>query len=356
MNHIKKIQHALPEYKVDAMLLTGAINRRWATGFPASAGALVVTPSKSIFITDSRYIEAAKAAIKDAEIVQIEVGQSYADFIGKALEQSGVKTLGFEEDIMTQGAYTNYQKKLDVTLTPAQALMDNLRQSKSEEERDYIQKSQDIVDKTFAQILGIITPEMTERELVAEIIYRLLKNGGERTSFDPIVVSGPRSSLPHGVPGDHRLEGFVTIDFGTVYQGYCSDMTRSIIVGEATDEMKQIYDIVLEAQLAGIAAARAGVMGKEIDGAARNVITKAGYGDYFRHGFGHSIGLEVHETPNALRANQVDERVFPVGSVISAEPGIYLPGKFGVRIEDLLYLTETGNENLTRTPKELIIL
>jgi len=356
MNNIAKIQDALSEYKVDAMLLTGAINRRWASGFAASAGVLVITPNESTFITDSRYIENAKATVKNAQVVQIESGQSYADLINKALAQNGVKTLGFEEDVMTQGSYVNYENKLDATLKPAQALMDTLRQSKSEEERDYIQKSQSIVDKTFAQILGIITPEMTERELVAEIVYRLLKNGGERTSFDPIVVSGPRSSLPHGVPGDYKLEGFVVIDFGTVYKGYCSDMTRSIIVGEATDEMKKVYDIVLEAQLAGIAAARAGVVGKEIDGAARDVITKAGYGDYFGHGFGHSIGLEVHETPNAIRANQVEERAFPKGSVISAEPGIYLPGKFGVRIEDLLYLRETGNENLTRTPKELIIL
>jgi len=356
MNQIAKIQNVLAEYEIDAMLLTGAINRRWATGFASSAGALVITSSESVFITDSRYIESAKATIKDAKVVQIDIGQSYTDLIGKTLEQNDIKILGFEEDVMTQGTYTSYEKKLGAKLKPAQALLDTLRQSKSEEERDYIKKSQEITDKTFTQILSIITPDMTERELMAEIVYRLLKNGGERTSFDPIVLSGSRSSSPHGAPGDHKLEGFVTLDFGTVYKGYCSDMTRSIVVGQATDEMKRVYQTVLEAQLAGIAVARAGVIGKEIDGAARAVIAQAGYGDCFGHGFGHSIGLEIHETPNALRANPIEERAFPKGSVISAEPGIYLPGKFGVRIEDLLYLTETGNENLTSSTKELIIL
>jgi len=356
MNHIAKIQNALAEHEIDAMLLTGAINRRWATGFSASAGALVITAGECVFITDSRYIENAKATIKGAKVVQIDIGQSYTDLIGKTLERNNVKTLGFEEDVMTQGVYTSYAKKLGVTLKPAQDLIDTLRLSKSAEERDYIKKSQEITDKTFTQILSIITPDMTERELAAEIIYRLLKNGGEKTSFDPIVLSGSRSSSPHGSPGEHKLEGFVILDFGTVYKGYCSDMTRTIAIGQVTDEMKRVYETVLEAQLAGIKVARAGVIGKEIDQAARDVIGQAGYGDYFGHGFGHSIGLEIHETPNSLRANPIEERAFPKGSVISAEPGIYLPGKFGVRIEDLLYLTETGNENLTSSTKDLIIL
>jgi len=356
MNQIAKIQNALAEYELDAMLLVGAISRRWATGFSSSAGALVITPGECVFITDSRYIENAKATIKGAKVVQIDIGQSYADLIGKTIERNSIKTLGFEEDVMTQGTYANYAKKLSVTLKPAQALLDTLRQSKSEEERDHIKKSQEITDKTFTQILSIITPDMTERELAAEIVYRLLKNGGERISFDPIVLSGSRSSSPHGAPGDHKLEGFVILDFGTTYQGYCSDMTRTIAVGQVTDEMKRVYETVLEAQLAGIAVARAGAIGKAIDGAARDVIGQAGYGDYFGHGFGHSIGLEVHETPNSLRANPIEERAFTKGAVISAEPGIYLPGKFGVRIEDLLYLTETGNENLTSSTKDLIIL
>jgi len=356
MNHIAKIQAALPKYELDALFLTSPIGRRWATGYLSSGGALVVTETVSLFITDSRYIEGARKEIADAEIVQIGIGETYAALIEDFLTKHQIKTVGFEEDVMTQGTYTNYASKLSAKLVPAQALVDNLRQSKSIQERDFIRKAQEITEKTFAQVLEIITPDMTEKELAAEIIYRLLKNGGERMSFEPIVVGGERSSMPHGKPGDHKLAGFVVMDFGAVYKGYCSDMTRTIAIGHATDKMKNVYNTVLDAQLAGIAAARAGVVGKEIDKAARRVIQKAGYGDYFGHGFGHSIGLEVHETPNALRAAPQEERAFPKGAVISAEPGIYLPGEFGVRIEDLLYLTETGNENLTGTPKDLIIL
>ena len=353
MNRIPEIIKALPAYEIDAMLLTGPVNRHWATGFASSAGALVITKGERVFITDTRYLESAKAQIKGAEVAEIAVGKSYADAIGAILERNKVQTVGFEENVMTQGAYEGYRKKLKATLKPAEAMLDTLRCTKDETELACIQKAQDITDKTFAEILPLLTPERTEREIAAEIVYRLLKNGGERVAFNPIVVSGPRSSMPHGVPGDHKLEGFVTMDFGTVYQGYHSDMTRTVAMGAVTEEMRRVYDTVLEAQLAGIAAARPGVIGREIDSAGRDVIEAAGYGAYFGHGFGHSLGLEVHES---LRAAPLEKRALPEGAVISAEPGIYLPGRFGVRIEDLLYLTGTGSKNLTRTPKELIIL
>ncbi|MPM45770.1 Aminopeptidase YpdF [bioreactor metagenome] len=183
----------------------------------------------------------------------------------------------------------------------------------------------------------------------------MLRFGAERLSFEPIVVSGPNGSLPHGVPGRRRVEkgDFITMDFGCVADGYCSDMTRTVGVGQVSEEMEGVYRVVLEAQLAGIAAARAGVPGKDIDAAARQVIERAGYGDYFGHGFGHSLGLEIHESPNA---NSAEEQPLPAGAVISAEPGIYLPGRFGVRIEDVIVLTEAGCDNLTRAPKELILL
>jgi len=353
MNRIQKIVTCFPAYQIDALLLTGTVNRQWATGFASSAGALVITKEESVFITDSRYIEVAKARIEGARVMEIGVGKSYVDMIDGILRQHGVQSLGFEEETMTQGAYAAYQKKIDAKLVPASELVDALRWVKSPEEVAYIQKAQDITDQTFAQVLRLITPEMTERELAAEIVYHLLKNGSERNAFNPIVVSGPRSSMPHGVPGDHKLTGFVTIDFGAVYEGYCADMTRTIAVGPVTDEMRRVYDTVLEAQLAGIAAARGGVIGRAVDRAARDVIEAAGYGACFGHGFGHSLGLEIHES---LRAAPQEGRVLPVGAVISAEPGIYLPGQFGVRIEDLIYLTEDGSENLTGTTKELIVL
>ena len=196
---------------------------------------------------------------------------------------------------------------------------------------------------------------MTEKELAAELVYCLLKNGGEGLSFEPIVVSGPNSSLPHGVPGDRKLQkgDFITMDFGVMYQGYCSDMTRTVALGYATEEMRQVYDIVLKAQSAGIAASRAGVTGKDVDAAARQVIIDAGYGAYFGHGYGHSLGLEIHESPNC---NPSGTAVMQENMVSSAEPGIYLPGKFGVRIEDVVVFQPDGCENLTHSPKNLIII
>ncbi|MFR3921137.1 MAG: M24 family metallopeptidase [Dysosmobacter welbionis] len=183
----------------------------------------------------------------------------------------------------------------------------------------------------------------------------MLHYGAEDKSFDPIVVSGPNGSLPHGVPSEKVIQAgeFVTMDFGCIYHGYCSDMTRTVAVGSVTDEMRQVYDTVLQAQLAGIAAARAGATGKAVDGAARDIIRQAGYGPCFGHSFGHGVGVEIHEGPNATPSN---DKPLPAGAVISAEPGIYLPGKLGVRIEDVLYLTPEGCQNLTLAPKELVIL
>ena len=216
-------------------------------------------------------------------------------------------------------------------------------------------EAQQITDEAFAQICTVIRPGMTEREIAAELIYRMLRLGAEGTSFDPIVLTGPDTSMPHGVPGDRRVAAgdFVTMDFGCRKNGYCSDMTRTVAVGIPTDEMRSVYQTVLNAQLAGIAAAKAGVTGERVDAAARKVISDAGYGDYFGHSFGHSLGLDIHEHP--IAAPGVHGRL-PEHTVISAEPGIYLPGKFGVRIEDVMHLTADGAEILTRSPKNLIIL
>ena len=216
-------------------------------------------------------------------------------------------------------------------------------------------RAQRISEAALAETLPLIKPGMTEKEVAAELVYRMLRHGSEGNSFDPIVVTGKKTSMPHGVPGDEVIrEGdFVTMDFGSLSGGYCSDMTRTVAVGSATEEMKNIYAIVLKAQLAGIAAARAGIPGKVIDGAARKVIEDAGYGPYFGHGFGHSLGLDIHEAPNA---NPRGEALMAENDVCSAEPGIYLPGRFGVRIEDVMHLTKDGAEVLTKSPKELIIL
>jgi Xaa-Pro aminopeptidase len=218
-----------------------------------------------------------------------------------------------------------------------------------------MKRAQEITDLTFTQILPLIKPGLRERDLSAEIVYGLLKNGADKVSFDPVVVSGEKSSMPHGVPGDEKIKhgDFVTMDFGCIYGGYCSDMTRTVAVGHATDEMKKVYEIVLRAKKEGILAAGGGKPGSSIDAAARAVIDEAGYGEYFGHGFGHGLGIEIHEKPGASPS---DLGVLPAGAVISAEPGIYLPGRFGVRIEDVIILTPDGCEDITHSSGELMIV
>jgi Xaa-Pro aminopeptidase len=218
-----------------------------------------------------------------------------------------------------------------------------------------MREAQAITDKAFTEVCKRIRVGMTEKELCAELIYCLYKNGAEGLSFAPIVVAGPNSSMPHGVPGERKLQpgDFITMDFGVLYKDYCSDMTRTVALGYATDEMKRVYETVLKAQLAGIAITKAGVTGQAIDGAARKLIADAGYGAYFGHGYGHCLGLQIHEAPNC---NPSNDKPMPAGCVSSAEPGIYLPGKFGVRIEDCVIIREDGVEDLAHSPKELIIL
>ena len=263
--------------------------------------------------------------------------------------------LGFEEEYLTVAEFRGYEKNLKAKLEPMNEKINAFRFVKEEWELELMRKAQAIADTAFTEVLTKIKTGMTEKQLQAELIYCLLKNGGEGLSFDPIVVSGPNTSLPHGVAGDRVIrEGdFITLDFGVLYKGYCSDMTRTVAVGYATEEMEKVYNTVLQAQLTGLAATRAGVTGKEIDAAARQVIADAGYGEYFGHGYGHCLGLEVHEDP---RGSVGGNTTMEVNMVASAEPGIYLPGKFGVRIEDVVIFREDGYENITHSPKNLIII
>ena len=256
---------------------------------------------------------------------------------------------------MTVADHERYRKNLQAELVPASALLHGLRARKDPEELERMEQAQRIAEKALEQILTEIRTGVTEKEIAARLQYHMLCFGAEKMSFDPIVASGPNGSMPHAVPTDRPIQSgeFVTMDFGCVYGGYCSDMTRTVCVGRPTEEMERVYETVLKAQLAGIAAARAGATGAEIDGAAREVIRRAGYGDYFGHSFGHSVGVEIHESPNASPGNH---EPMPTGAVVSAEPGIYLPGRFGVRIEDVIVLEEGGCRDITKADKALLCL
>ena len=353
MNHLEHIAAHLDE--LDAMLLTGEANCYYAAGFMGE-GIALVTRRGSWYFTDSRYTEAADKAIGDAAVIrEVSREKPFSALINEALAASGAEKVGFEDQRMTVAEHAVYSEKLHCTLTPASALMTELRSSKDEEELSCMTAAQRIAEGALAQILKEIRPGMTEKEIAARLNYLMVSAGAEKTSFDTIVASGPNGSMPHAVPGMRKVrEGdFITMDFGCVYKGYCSDMTRTVALGRPSDEMRNVYDIVLQAQLAGIAAARAGVTGAAIDGAARKVIQDAGYGVCFGHSFGHSLGIDIHEAPNAAPGN---DKPMPDGAVVSAEPGIYLPGKFGVRIEDVMILRPDGAQVITKAPKALLVL
>lgn len=354
MNHLKQIAARLPEYGLDAMLLNSEPGEYYAVGFHGE-GNVVVTAQGCFYFTDSRYIEAANHLITGAEIAMTGRSRNYRAMVQEVVDRCRIRKLGFEEGYLSVADYNLWKEGLTAELVPAQKLVDALRAAKDDGEIALMTKAQEITDRAFSEILKFIKPGMTEQEIAAKLQYDMLRFGAEKMSFDPIVVSGPNGSLPHGIPSAKQVQQgeFITMDFGCKYGGYCSDMTRTVALGEPTGEMRKVYQTVLEAQLAGIAVTKAGVPGKSIDAAARKVIEDAGYGEYFGHGYGHSLGIEIHESPNA---NTREETLLPVGAVVSAEPGIYLPGKFGVRIEDVTVLTADGCMVLTKSPKELIIL
>lgn len=354
MNHIKQIAGKLDEHGLDAMLVTSQPGERYAVGFHGE-GLALISKDECWYFTDSRYIEAAGKEITGAHIDCVGRGRGHRTLAAQVIEKYGFGKVGFESNFMSVDLLEACEKDLPCALIAAPGLISGLRAAKDGEELDRMRRAQAVADQAFTNILDFIRPGVTEREVAARLIYELMRLGAERTSFDPIVAAGANGSMPHAVPGDTVIENgmFVTMDFGGIYHGYCSDMTRTIAVGQPTDEMRRVYDTVLQAQLAGLKAARAGVPGSEVDRAARSVIERAGYGEYFGHALGHSLGLEIHENPNFSPSEQT---VMPVGAVVSCEPGIYLPGRFGVRIEDVVILREDGCENITASPKELIIV
>ncbi len=339
-----------------AALITSEENRRYFTGFNASSGYLLVTRAGGTFITDSRYIEAARESITDCGVL---LEDKYAEQISAILEAEGIRRLFIEAtkvSVMGAAKYRDTFSSVELIYTDElDAHIKELRKIKSVEEKEKIIRAQRIAEAAFEKVLHIIKPGVSERDVAAELEYLMRKGGAEAVSFDTIVVTGANSSKPHGVPGNTLIAAgdFVTLDFGAVYDGYHSDTTRTVAVGNVTSEMAHVYDTVLSAQLAGVQGAKSGMSAANADALCRDIITNAGYGDFFGHGTGHGVGVEIHEAPTVSPRST---EILQSGNVITIEPGIYLPGKFGVRIEDMLYITEETSENLVNLSKELVIL
>lgn len=348
-----RIAENLPENT--AALVYTPINRRYFTRFESSLGYLLISKNDCCLYVDGRYILAAKQTVKTC---RVELFTKAADSIKEFLKRNNIKKL-FCEDSLTVAELKRFKDMLsEIEVTADCDLrhdIEILRQTKTDYEVDCIIKAQRISEKSFEDTLNFIKVGVTEREIAAELEYRMKRYGSEMPSFDTIAVSGAKSAMPHGVPDGKVIEAgdFLTMDFGAVYEGYHSDMTRTVAVGFATDKMQEVYNTVLLAQSEAEKAVKAGVKCSDVDKAARHVIDNKGYGNYFTHSTGHGVGLEIHEAPTV---SFLSEQMLNVGNIISDEPGIYIENEFGVRIEDMLMVTENGSRNLTNCKKSLIIL
>ena len=347
---------ALLKSSCEAILICSQDNRRYFTGFPSSDGYLLVTKTDAVLFLDSRYIEAAQKSVSACKCVLL---RKVSEEIKNYIKQNNILKIYIERVKMTV-ATADFLKTafLPCRCTPSkklEVLIDKLRMVKTPDEIECIKKAQAIAEDAFRHVLTFINPGVTEKEIALQLDFYMLSHGAEALSFETIAVTGKKTSMPHGVPDDSVVKSgdFVTMDFGAVYKGYHSDMTRTVAVGKVSQKQKEIYDTVLSAQKAALEILKKGVSCKDADGAARDIIKNAGYGDYFGHGTGHGVGIEIHESPNLSPRS---EQILDTGHIVTVEPGIYIPDEFGVRIEDMALITENGYENLTSTPKELIIL
>lgn len=350
---IEKLRELIKQRGIDAVLIISNPNRNYMTGFTGNESFVILTLDKAIFVTDSRYTEQAQSQVKDYEIRTYK--GSISDYLKEVINELNIKTLGFEEDILTFKDYSTYKSKFSCELLPMEGIIEKLRLIKDSDEILTIKRAAAIADNAFAKILQFVKPGMTEREVGVELEYWLRRFGGSGLSFPSIVASGERSSFPHGEPTEKviKMGDLLTLDFGCVYNGYCSDMTRTIVMGNATDKIMEIYNTVLEAQEAALKAFKPGAVAADVDKVARDIIIEKGYGEYFGHGLGHGVGRQIHEEP---RISPMGNTILQPGMVVTNEPGIYIPDFGGVRIEDLVLITENGYEVLSRSPKNLIII
>lgn len=351
-NKVGRLKKYLRENSLNSAIVFKPENRRYLSGFTGSSGYVVITQDKELFVTDFRYVQQATNQCKDFDIIEHNNDRTIYDI----LKELGLNKLGFEDQFVTVSQYNDFKENLNgIELIPLKDTLNKIRIIKDEDEITQIRKAAEIADNTFKYICSILKPGITEWEISLEIESFMKKNGASGTSFESIVASGKRSSLPHGVASQKVIEDgdFVTIDMGCIYNGYCSDMTRTVVVGKASDKQKEIYNIVLEAQGEALKHIKPGVTGYDVDKIARDIIKDKGYGEYFGHGLGHGVGLEVHESP---RLSPLGKDTLKANMVVTDEPGIYLPDFGGVRIEDLIVVTEDGCEVLSKSPKELIEL
>ncbi len=348
---VKRAVSGIADLKAEAVLISNPENVVYLSDFKSSNCFVILTEKESYIITDFRYIEAARVNKAGLTPVMIDREFTVFDFINKL----GIKKLAFEEEDISYSFFKEMSSKYKGQLCSAGSLVENLRIVKDDYEKDCLRLAEKVGDMAFLHMIDFISEGMTEKEIAFELEFFMRSNGAEALSFDSIVVSGERTSLPHGEPSDKKVAfgELITMDYGCKVNGYCSDMTRTIALGELPSEQIKIYEIVKEAQRTALEAVSAGKNASDIDRIARDIIEYYGYGEYFGHGLGHGVGLEIHEAPTL---SPKGEAALKPGMAVTVEPGIYLPGKFGVRIEDLALVEETGYEVLSFSNKDLIII
>jgi Xaa-Pro aminopeptidase len=346
---VSRLRQGLPEQGIDAILVSQPENRRYLSGFTGSAGYLLITAERAVLATDFRYYEQMAQEAPAFELAKI--GTKFGDLLPELLADLGVRRLGFESQHVTVDQLEEWsQAAPQVEWVPRKEVVETLRAVKDPDELAALRRSTAVTDAALAHLLEVLKPGMTEREAAWEIESYMRTHGASKVAFDLIVAAGPNGALPHARAGDRAIEPGVpvVIDIGCVVDGYCSDLTRTLCLGQPGARYLEIWEIVRRAQEVAEAGIRAGISGVEADALARTVIADAGYGDAFGHGLGHGVGLAVHEAP---RAGRLSEDTLQAGMLLTVEPGIYLPGEFGVRIEDLVVVQESDVEVLTGSPK-----
>ncbi len=357
MKNIEKCINIINQLGADALILCDEANMHYICGFSPSEGRILITKdAKAYHLVDSRYTETARNHSKATGLEVIEIDKTFIDLIKQLTEKHSVKSLVFEDETISYSAYEKLSGELsNVELIKLGDKLMRERNRKGPEEIELLKKANSIAEKSFLELLNYVEEGKTEKELAAQFEYIMAKNGSDGISFDTILVSGENTSMPHGVPTDRKLKkgDFVLFDFGATYKGYHSDMTRTVALGSADEEMKELYELVLKAQSAGIKALKPGIPCKDVYKASYDVLEEKKMAQYFRHGLGHGVGIEIHE---GFNASPRSSDTYEIGNVTSIEPGIYLPDKYGIRIEDVCIVTENGNENISTIEKKLVIL